>query len=809
MRYWWLLASVLLLIGVSLGGTGSYSSGISINVSVYPGNFTNNSQFTGVLANINASYTQTLNGVTTGCQSSLILELNNSKYAFNTSLTPQDALGINWKGNITIDQTFLNQTRFGVYNGTIYCGSSAYSLNGTLLYINDTEAPDYVGGGNNSVVNNATNVSFNFWDPSNVTSLAFNTNASAYKNWTTGINSTNATLVLQFPVNTSQKVQVNVTVNDSWSNSETYSFLVTVDLDPPNISNVNIAPTPGNSSFGPWVGPTFNISVNVSDISNTTCWAEMNTTRVSQNVNGTGQLTIPVNASLPTGNYTLTVKCVDSVGNANNTSRNVSLDNTKPSMSWNSPNYWITNKTWVYVNVTAGDSESGLNTCQMNWTKGTVSNTATLANSSGYWVYNVSLAEGNWTLTVKCEDNVGNPNQISKTITLDLTPPNLAYNWSSTNSTITVSVNASDPYLNYTLVSIGSQNCTNNASSFSCTFTGLSDNTNYTVIITSYDKAGNVNSTNFTAKTRANPIASFTASTTSGNVPLTVTFNASQSYDPDGTIVSYYWDFGDGTNASGEVVNHTYTSAGTYTVVLTVTDNDGYTDGATVVIAASTKPSGGGFIGGGASFSSSYAIEDTKPKEEENELSGSWIINNLKIEWYYNYDESVDKTTVKFIVHGSGAGKKYEVKENVPAEFGRSLGSIAIYPKWDKMYSWSPASVSWYVSLGEGHTFTIINEREGKIDSSVIENWNMTITPLPPTTQTQEGPVQEALPNTNQETKQVTPQKTTITGLVTLPSTNTPIAITLVLVVAGLLAAYLRVRELKTLEEKYPLKYKE
>jgi uncharacterized protein YhfF len=43
---------------------------------------------------------------------------------------------------------------------------------------------------------------------------------------------------------------------------------------------------------------------------------------------------------------------------------------------------------------------------------------------------------------------------------------------------------------------------------------------------------------------------------------------------PDGTIVSYFWDFGDGSNVTGALVNHAYAGNGTYTVTLTVTDDD-------------------------------------------------------------------------------------------------------------------------------------------------------------------------------------------------------------------------------------------
>lgn len=74
------------------------------------------------------------------------------------------------------------------------------------------------------------------------------------------------------------------------------------------------------------------------------------------------------------------------------------------------------------------------------------------------------------------------------------------------------------------------------------------------------------------------PVAHFQYSPLSPQINQTIVFNASSSYDPDGFIVNYTWDFGDGTNATGVIATHTYTANGTFTVALKVIDNDGLQD---------------------------------------------------------------------------------------------------------------------------------------------------------------------------------------------------------------------------------------
>lgn len=82
------------------------------------------------------------------------------------------------------------------------------------------------------------------------------------------------------------------------------------------------------------------------------------------------------------------------------------------------------------------------------------------------------------------------------------------------------------------------------------------------------------------------PTASFVFSCTE----LECSFNATGSSDPDGDITAWNWDFGDGGSASGQLQNHNFGSAGTYSVNLSVTDNDGAVDAWTRSVQVSVTP---------------------------------------------------------------------------------------------------------------------------------------------------------------------------------------------------------------------------
>ena len=103
------------------------------------------------------------------------------------------------------------------------------------------------------------------------------------------------------------------------------------------------------------------------------------------------------------------------------------------------------------------------------------------------------------------------------------------------------------------------------------------------------------------------------------------------SHDPDGTIASYRWNFGDGSTSSLENPIHAFTVAGVYTVRLTVTDNKGLTNSATAIATitpdklpvASAGPAVSGFVNQSVHFDGSASYDP-----DGDVLEYSWDLGN-------------------------------------------------------------------------------------------------------------------------------------------------------------------------------------
>ena len=117
-----------------------------------------------------------------------------------------------------------------------------------------------------------------------------------------------------------------------------------------------------------------------------------------------------------------------------------------------------------------------------------------------------------------------------------------------------------------------------NATSFNNT--GLSASTTYryrVIAFNSIDVSNYSNEAEATTLANQLPNARYTWACSGSKGGRNCSFNGTTSSDPDGSISSHNWDFGDGTTGSGSQVSHQFASRGAFTVTLTVTDNNGAT----------------------------------------------------------------------------------------------------------------------------------------------------------------------------------------------------------------------------------------
>ncbi|MEJ2242682.1 MAG: PKD domain-containing protein, partial [Candidatus Bathyarchaeota archaeon] len=150
--------------------------------------------------------------------------------------------------------------------------------------------------------------------------------------------------------------------------------------------------------------------------------------------------------------------------------------------------------------------------------------------------------------------------------------------------------------LSYKLGSFGWTNVTmtQNGDSYIGTIPGQTVNTqvSYRIFATDVNDNSDISALDSYTITIPNesPIAIMTYSPTVTFTDEVVQFDASSSYDPDGTIASYSWDFGDGNTATGANVIHSYEDNGEYSITLTVTDNEGLVSGRTGVQIVKNRP---------------------------------------------------------------------------------------------------------------------------------------------------------------------------------------------------------------------------
>lgn len=182
------------------------------------------------------------------------------------------------------------------------------------------------------------------------------------------------------------------------------------------------------------------------------------------------------------------------------------------------------------------------------------------------------------------------------------------------------------------------------------------------------------------------PVAVASGTPTSGTAPLSVNFSSNGSYDPDGTIASFNWDFGDGTATSSLAApSHTYNTSGTYVASLVVTDNGGLSSTATVTINA-TAPVVNVFVGNitmalntnrqGSAAAATVTVKNSSGAVVPNAtVSGSWsglatgnvsATTNSAGQVSFTSKRVRTSGTITFTVKGiSVSGATYDATKNV------------------------------------------------------------------------------------------------------------------------------------------------
>jgi len=231
------------------------------------------------------------------------------------------------------------------------------------------------------------------------------------------------------------------------------------------------------------------------------------------------------------------------------------------------------------------------------------------ANRSTYpalsltWEIPISDSEGdtfNWTIQCSNGQTNGSNNDINGMKSIDLF--NLSY------KTYRVWVNATDP-----------------------TGSGLYTRKWYTFTTVSSSGGGGGGGGGTPPAENKKPVADLSVGEPyQGYVNSEIPFDGSRSYDPDGNITEWYWDFGDNSNGIGKIVQHIYSKTGTYNVTLIVTDNKGATDSAITTCIVfqrnrpPTKPMISGTRYGPANTIYTFTAFSTDPDNDTIQYTFDW-----------------------------------------------------------------------------------------------------------------------------------------------------------------------------------------
>ncbi|MFQ6064779.1 MAG: PKD domain-containing protein [Candidatus Bathyarchaeia archaeon] len=388
-------------------------------------------------------------------------------------------------------------------------------------------------------------------------------------------------------------------------------------------------------------------------------------------------------------NYTVTLKVTDDDGTTSSTNATKTVLNRPPvAVFTESAETVLTNEVIAFDasdsydpdgNITSYFWDFGDNTTEF-YVKG-----VNLTDTTGVVVEHAYADDGNYTvtLTVTDDDNATDTATATKTV-LNRTPV-VKFTESADTAYISeaITFNASDSYDPDGNITSYFWDFGDNTTEFYVKGVNLTDTTGvvvehaydingtFTVILNVTDDDGASNSSSSTQTILLNepPVALFTETAEIVYTGEIIAFSASDSYDPDGNITSYFWDFGDGTDATGVNVSHAYADDGFYTVTLFVTDDDGGTASKTAVKAVMNRPPL-------ASFTENPTTVLTGEIIHFN-ASDSYDPDGNITSYFWDFGDATDATGVN-VSHAYADDGNYTVTLVVTDDDGRTASKTAV-----------------------------------------------------------------------------------------------------------------------------------
>ncbi len=379
-----------------------------------------------------------------------------------------------------------------------------------------------------------------------------------------------------------------------------YDYGPILDVTPPTVGTPSASPSTQTVGSYTYVSVTVTDAIEIKEVYLHIVYPDNSVANFSITSNKTGNTYYSNNKYLSIGTYTYHIAAKDPRNWATSGTRTFIIDRgMPPTITDNSPSIGSPSQRFALNATITDDSDtaSQLTNLYVIWSHGTnTNNNYSLVNVYGnyfepYPPIILTNSISSLTYTIHASDRWGNSKTTSlKTVTItDEIPPSITikkheYSSDGVVSKYTVGAAVAD---NHEVSQVQIEYWFGTETDDHKTATMDKKSSNYYEKVIQLDSSGTIVYCIITAtdptgnqKNSKNPFAN-TTGPYSGVNGVEVTFNASNSFDLDGSISSYSWDFGDGTTGSGAIVGHTYSTNGNYTVTVTVTDNDGRTNTST------------------------------------------------------------------------------------------------------------------------------------------------------------------------------------------------------------------------------------